>query len=163
VASTAKLGLMGAFNNDIGISPFERFQLGGDGINNQNIGLQGREIVSMRGYDVSDIKGNGQTNSLGNSPGAPLYNKFTLELRYPLSLNPNSTIYVTSWVQGGNAYESFKKYNPFDLKRSAGFGARVFLPMFGLLGFDYGWGFDKVLDGTKTYGKFNIVLGFEPE
>lgn len=163
VASTAKLGLMGAFNNDIGISPFERFQLGGDGINNQNIGLQGREIVSMRGYDVSDIKGNGQTNSLGNSPGAPLYNKFTLELRYPLSLNPNSTIYVTSWVQGGNAYESFKKYNPFDLKRSAGFGARVFLPMFGLLGFDYGWGFDKVLDGTKTYGKFNIVLGFEHE
>lgn len=163
VASTAKLGLMGAFNKDIGISPFERFQLGGDGINNQNIGLQGREIVSMRGYDVSDIKGNGLTNSLGNSPGAPLYNKFTLELRYPLSLNPNSTIYVTSWVQGGNAYESFKKYNPFDLKRSAGFGARVFLPMFGLLGFDYGWGFDKVLDGTKTYGKFNIVLGFEPE
>ena len=163
IATTAKMGLMGAYNNDIGLSPFERFQLGGDGINNQNVGLQGREIISMRGYDVSDISGNGIVNSLGNSPGAPLYNKFTVELRYPLSLNPNSTIYVTSWIQGGNAYETFKKYNPFDLKRSAGFGARVFLPMFGLLGFDYGWGFDKVLTGTGTYGKFNIVLAFEPE
>ncbi len=163
VASSVKMGLMGTFNNDIGISPFERFQLGGDGINNQNVGLQGREIISLRGYDVSDIDGNGRTNSLGNSPGAPLYNKFTLEMRYPLSLNPNSTIYVTSWVQGGNAYETFKKYNPFDLKRSAGFGARVFLPMFGLLGFDYGWGFDKTVSGSGSYGKFNIVLGFEPE
>ena len=163
VATSAKMGLMGAFDKEIGISPFERFQLGGDGINNQNVGLQGREIISLRGYDVSDIDGNGRTNSLGNSPGAPLYNKFTLEMRYPLSLNPNSTIYVTSWVQGGNAYESFKKYNPFDLKRSAGFGARVFLPMFGLLGFDYGWGFDKTVTGSGSYGKFNIVLGFEPE
>lgn len=163
VATIAKIGIMGSYNSDIGISPFERFQLGGDGINNQNVGLQGREIISMRGYDVSDISGNGSTNSLGNSPGAPIYNKFTLEFRYPLSLNPNSTIYVTSWLQGGNAYETFKKYNPFDLKRSAGFGARVFLPMFGLLGFDYGWGFDKDLSGSKTYGKFNIVLGFEPE
>ncbi|HRO09371.1 MAG TPA: POTRA domain-containing protein [Saprospiraceae bacterium] len=163
VASTVKMGILGSYNSDIGISPFERFQLGGDGINNQNVGLQGREIISMRGYDVSDITGNGTVNSLGNSPGAPLYNKFTVELRYPLSLNPNSTIFVTSWIQGGNAYESFKKYNPFDLKRSAGFGARVFLPMFGLLGFDYGWGFDKTLSGTQTYGKFNIVLGFEPE
>ncbi|MCZ2100555.1 MAG: outer membrane protein assembly factor [Chitinophagales bacterium] len=163
VATSAKMGIMGSFNSDIGISPFERFQVGGDGINNQNVGLQGREIISMRGYDVSDIAGNGITNSLGNSPGAPLYNKFTVEMRYPLSLNPNSTIYVTSWLQGGNAYESFKKYNPFDLKRSAGFGARVFLPMFGLLGFDYGWGFDKTLTGSNSYGKFNIVLGFEPE
>jgi outer membrane protein insertion porin family len=84
-------------------------------------------------------------------------------MRYPLSLNPNSTIFVTSWIQGGNGYENFKKYNPFDLRRSAGFGARVFLPMFGLLGFDYGWGFDKQLTGSNGYGKFNIVLGFEPE
>ena len=98
--------------------------------------------------------------------GAPIFNKYTVELRYPLSLNPNSTIYVTAFAQGGNAYANFKQYNPFDLRRSAGLGARVFLPMFGLLGFDYGFGFDKNLPaGSKLtdYGTFNIILGFEPE
>ncbi len=165
VATSAKIGMLGSYNKEIGTSPFERFQLGGDRLNNQSIGLQGIDIISLRGYDVNDIEGNGAVNSSGYTPGAAVYNKYTVEFRYPLSLNPNSTIYVTSWLQGGNAYQSFKKFNPFDLKRSAGFGARVFLPMFGLLGFDYGWGFDKDLSqsGTKGYGKFNIVLGFEPE
>lgn len=162
-AATAKIGILGAYNNEIGISPFERYELGGDGINNQNAGLQGKEILALRGYENTDITGNGERTSSGGFEGAPIFNKFTLEMRYPLSLNPNSTIFVTSWVQGGNAYKSFNDYNPFDLKRSAGFGARVFLPMFGLLGFDYGWGFDKVLTGNNGYGKFNIVLGFEPE
>lgn len=163
-AASAKIGILGSFNSDLGISPFERFQLGGDGINNQNAGLQGKEIIALRGYADTDIKGNGKTTSSGGFEAAPVFNKFTLEMRYPLSLNPNSTIYVTSWLQGGNAFQSIKQYNPFDLKRSAGFGARVFLPMFGLLGFDYGWGFDKTLTGNNTsYGKFNIVLGFEPE
>jgi len=162
-AASAKIGILGAFNKDIGISPFERFELGGDGINNQNAGLQGKEILALRGYANTDITGNGKTTNSGGFEGAPIFNKFTLEMRYPLSLNPNSTIYVTSWLQGGNAYENFNKYNPFDLKRSAGFGARVFLPMFGLLGFDYGWGFDKQITGDQGYGKFNIVLGFEPE
>jgi len=162
VASIAKIGILGTYNSDIGISPFERFELGGDGINNQNAGLQGKEIVALRGYDTRDITGNGEATSTGGYQGAPIYNKFTVELRYPLSLNPNSTIFLTSWVQGGNAYRSAKEYNPFDLKRSAGFGARVFLPMFGLLGFNYGWGFDKVVSDGK-YGVFNIVLGFEPE
>ncbi len=162
VATTAKVGILSIYNNDIGIPPFERFQLGGDGINNQNAGLQGKEIISQRGYDIKDIAGNGELTSSGGYVGAPIYNKFTVELRYPLSLNPNSTIYATTWIQGGNAYKSFKEFNPFDLKRSFGVGARVFLPMFGLLGFDYGWGFDKVVtDGN--YGRFNIVLGFEPE
>lgn len=162
-AASAKIGILGAYNNEIGISPFERYELGGDGINNQNAGLQGKEILALRGYENTDITGNGERTSSGGFEGAPIFNKFTLEMRYPLSLNPNSTIFVTSWVQGGNAYKSFDNYNPFDLKRSAGFGARVFLPMFGLLGFDYGWGFDKVLTGQNAYGKFNIVLGFEPE
>ncbi len=163
LATNVKIGILGSFNRDLGISPFERFQIGGDGINNQNVGLQGREIIALRGYDVADIQGNGPVSQNGNTPGAPIFNKFTVEMRYPLSLNPNSTIFVTSWIQGGNGYENFKKYNPFDLRRSAGFGARVFLPMFGLLGFDYGWGFDKQLTGSNGYGKFNIVLGFEPE
>ncbi|MBK9733593.1 MAG: BamA/TamA family outer membrane protein [Saprospiraceae bacterium] len=163
VAGIAKFGILGSFNKDIGIPPFERFELGGDGINNQNAGLQGKEILALRGYATSDITGNGVQTSSGGFQGAPIFNKFTLELRYPLSLNPNSTIYLTSFLQGGNAYRSFKEYNPFDLKRSAGFGARVFLPMFGLLGFNYGWGFDKTVQTGGSFGTFNIVLGFEPE
>lgn len=162
IATNIKIGILGSFNRDIGIPPFERYELGGDGINNQNAGLQGKEILALRGYDVNDIEGNGE-RTLQGTVGAPIFNKFTVELRYPLSLNPNSTIFVTSWIQGGNAYQSFKEYNPFDLRRSAGFGARVFLPMFGLLGFDYGWGFDKTPAPGQGFSRFNIVLGFEPE
>jgi outer membrane protein insertion porin family len=162
-ATNVKIGILGAYDKDLGISPFERFEVGGDGVNNQNTGLQGKEIISLRGYTPEDLSGNGNTTNGGSFEGAPIYNKFTFELRYPLSLNPSSTIFVTSFVQGGNAYKSFSDYNPFDLKRSAGFGARVFLPMFGLLGFDYGWGFDKFNPEGGKFGKFNIVLGFEPE
>ena len=93
----------------------------------------------------------------------PLAQKVTIELRYPLSLNPSSTIYVLAFAQGGNAWKRARDYNPFDLKRSAGVGLRVFLPMFGVLGFDYGLGFDKPGTGFKQLAKFNIVLGFEPE
>lgn len=159
VAANIKMGFLGRYNNDLGLSPFERFEIGGDGITNQAAGLQGKEILALRGYAVNEIPGNGLA-------GAPIFNKYTVELRYPLSLNPNSTIYVTAFAQGGNAYANFKQYNPFDLRRSAGLGARVFLPMFGLLGFDYGFGFDKNLPaGSKLtdYGTFNIILGFEPE
>ena len=162
IATNIKIGILGTYGTSVGIPPFERFQLGGDGINNQNAGLQGKEIISQRGYGTEDIVGNGEVTSNGNV-GAPIYNKFTVELRYPLSLNPNSTIYLTSFIQGGNAYQKYSDYNPFDLKRSAGFGARVFLPMFGLLGFDYGFGFDKTVTNGSGYGRFNIVLGFEPE
>jgi outer membrane protein insertion porin family len=159
VAANIKMGFLGRYNNDLGLSPFERFEIGGDGITNQAAGLQGKEILALRGYAVNEIPGNGVA-------GAPIFNKYTVELRYPLSLNPNSTIYITAFAQGGNAYANFKQYNPFDLRRSAGLGARVFLPMFGLLGFDYGFGFDKNLPaGSKLtdYGTFNIILGFEPE
>jgi len=84
-----------------------------------------------------------------------------VDLRYPLSLNPSSTIYVLAFAQGGNAWQRLRDFNPFDFKRSVGFGVRVFLPMFGVLGFDYGWGFDK--PEGRQIGDFNIVLGFEPE
>ncbi len=159
VAASTKIGILGAYDRELGLSPFERFELGGDGISNQNAGLQGKEILALRGYKVNEIQGNGAS-------GAPIFNKYTVELRYPLSLNPNSTIYATMFLQGGNAYRSFRQFNPFDLNRTAGVGARVFLPMFGLLGFDYGFGFDKALPaGSKItdYGTFNIILGFEPE
>ena len=162
----AKIGMIGLYNREVGISPFERFQLGGDGLNNQSLGLNvGTDIISLRGYEVEDLDANIRTNISTNQPvPTPIFNKFTVELRYPISLNPSSTIFVLAFAQGGNAYQSFRDYNPYDLKRSAGLGLRVFLPMFGMLGFDYGIGFDK--DGPTTLsnmGNFNIVLGFEPE
>ena len=161
----AKIGMIGAYNKEIGISPFERFQLGGDGLNNQQFGqFNGTDIVSMRGYEITDLDGN-LIN--GQTVATPIFDKFTVELRYPVSLNPNSTIYVLAFAQGGNAFRSFRDFNPFDIKRSAGVGLRVFLPMFGILGFDYGLGFDKDNNGSgnvfKTFGDFNIILGFEPE
>lgn len=159
VRATAKIGMLGFYNRRIGRSPFEQFQLGGDGLANQAVGITGLDIISLRGYDVNEIN---------NGRPASVFDKFTVELRYPLSLNPSATIYFLAFAQGGNAWNSFRDFNPFEVKRSAGFGLRVFLPMFGTLGFDYGIGFDKPnLIGTDArftdYGRFNIILGFEPE
>ncbi len=156
----AKMGFLGYYNSELPVSPFERFQLGGSGLNNQNFALQGREIISMRGYNEN------ADFPINNRGGATIYDKFTLELRYPVSLSPTSTIYFTTFAQGGNAWSRFKDFNPFQMQRSAGVGLRVFLPMFGLLGFDYGLGFDKNLPVNyklKDLGQFNIVIGFEPE
>ena len=154
---SAKFGWLGLYNRDIGYSPFERFELGGDGLS--NITFYGRDIIALRGYDV-----------FTPPAGSPFFNKFTLELRYPFSLNPSATIFALAFVEGGNAWQDIKDYQPFDIRRSAGLGVRIFLPMFGLLGFDYGIGFDKNLGGASSfgnylskYGKFSIILGFEPE
>ncbi|MCB0580422.1 MAG: outer membrane protein assembly factor BamA [Phaeodactylibacter sp.] len=159
----AKIGLLGFYNREIGSSPFERFQLGGDGINNQQFGFAGVDIISLRGYEVNELEANRDPS--GGTSATPLFDKFTVELRYPLSLNPSSTIYVLAFAQGGNAWREFRDFNPFDVKRSVGAGLRVFLPMFGVLGFDYGIGFDKpgADRSLQALGDFNIVLGFEPE
>ena len=122
--ASAKIGFLGTYNDRIGLSPFERFELGGDGISNQ-VGIQGKDIISLRGYEVEDLSVN------RNYDGAAIFNKFALELRYPFSLNPMSTIFVLGFVEGGNSWINFKDFNPFDLHRSAGMGLRVFLPMFG--------------------------------
>jgi outer membrane protein insertion porin family len=151
-------GYLGYYNPDIGLPPFERFQVGGDGLS-QNISLYGIDYISQRGYDVYTIV------------PAPIFNKYTIELRYPISTSPSAFIYATAWAQAGNAWYSIKEYDPFNLKRSAGMGLRVFLPIFGTVGFDYGIGFDKVVpykantvgDYLNYYGKFSIILGFEPE
>lgn len=159
-----KMGLLGFYNKKIGLSPFERFQLGGDGLSNQNYGITGRDILRLRGYEITDLSSNDQSKG-----GATIFNKFTMELRYPITLNPSSSIFVLSFLEGGNAWIGSKNWNPFELKRTAGFGMRVFLPMFGLLGFDYGFGFDKTAQQTSgkkglgAYGKFSIILGFEPD
>jgi outer membrane protein insertion porin family len=159
--SSIKIGMLGFYDSNIGLSPFERFVLGGDGLAGQQFGLLGNDIISLRGYEVTDL-------AASNNGGASVFDKLTVELRYPISLNPSSTIYVLAFAQGGNAWNSFKDFNPFDVRRSAGLGLRVFLPMFGTLGFDYGIGFDKpnlIAGGAKwsEFGQFNIILGFEPD
>ena len=159
--ASAKVGIVGAYSKALGVSPFERFQLGGDGLNNQQFGFAGFDIISFRGYEIEDFEAN--LDPTGSQVATPIFDKFTLELRYPVSTNPNSTIYLHTFLQGGNAWRSIKDFNPFDIRRSFGGGLRVFLPMFGVLGFDYGIGFDKEGATLKDLGTFNIVLGFEPE
>ena len=173
VKSSAKLGFLAGFDPELGLSPFERFTLGGDGLNNSQINrYTGTEIISSRGYEPEDFA----NNFLGDQQTATaLFNKLALELRYPISLNPSATFFVLGFVEGSNAWRNFGDYDPFDLKRSAGLGLRVFLPMFGTLGFDYGIGFDKTVNGrgiesvtsfsdlTENFGNMNIILGFEPE
>ncbi len=150
-----KYGFMGYYNKDIGFSPFERFQLGGDGLSGQNFFI-GRDIIAHRGYKNP------------YSYDATIFNKYTAEIRYPFSLSPTSTIYGLMFVEAANAWGDFSQYNPSKLNRSAGLGVRVFLPMFGLLGLDYGIGFDRFnrATGNTSLGDiaaFTFMLGFEPE
>lgn len=167
--ANAKVGILGYFNERAGLSPFERYLVGGNGLNNQQIGIAGVDIISSRGYEISDLEVNqGAGATLRTAGTATVFNKFTMEMRYPISLNPSATIFVLGFVQGVNAWDGLDDYNPFELKRSAGLGLRVFLPMFGLLGFDYGIGFDKpnlTAQGAEwgQYGTFNLILGFEPD
>jgi outer membrane protein insertion porin family len=156
----AKIGLLGYYDKRIGQPPFERFVVGGDGLAAQNIGLTGNDLVSLRGYEINQLP--------ASNGGAVAFNKFNLELRYLVVPNPSSTIYMIGFLSGGNSYARLRDYNPFDLRRSAGLGLRVFLPMFGTLGFDYGFGLDRpdLTPGTSKftdYGNFNIILGFEPD
>jgi outer membrane protein insertion porin family len=140
IMTRAKLGFLGMYNQDIGVTPFERFYLGGDGLSGYN-NLDGREIIGMRGYRNETIT---PDYFLNKNIGGTIYTKYTLELRYPLSLNPSATIFALGFLEGGNSWAGFADFNPFAIYRSAGFGVRVFLPMFGLLGLDWGYGFDPV-------------------
>jgi outer membrane protein insertion porin family len=162
----AKMGSLGYYNKNVGYAPFGRFLVGGDGLANRQIGLTGNELLALRGYDTEDLPANNATSSSFLGGGGTTFAKYTAELRFPVSLNPSSTIYAHAFVQGGNVWQSIKDFRPFDLRRSAGLGLRVFLPMFGTLGFDYGIGFDKPdkKGGKLTdYGRFGIILGFEPD
>ncbi|MCB0515218.1 MAG: POTRA domain-containing protein [Chitinophagales bacterium] len=171
--TSAKLGFIGYYNADLGYAPFERFEVGGDGLSNTfaNI-ITGKDIIALRGYDVITENLIYREDGSLASVGDPFFNKFTLELRYPFSLNPNSTIFGTTFFEAGNSWSDFKEYNPFELRRTLGVGLRIFLPMFGLIGVDYGVGFDKALPENRhqslgsylgNYGKFSFILGFEPE
>ncbi|SFV30428.1 BamA/OMP85 family outer membrane protein [Thermoflavifilum thermophilum] len=161
----AKYGFLGKYSSHALLSPFERFELGGDGLS--NYAIYGKEIISQRGYEVyysSDPKDNTQTQPLSYQ-GFTIFNKYTVELRYPITLNPSSTIFALLFFDAANGYENFQKYNPFLLRRDAGIGMRFYLPMFGLLGFDYGIGFDRMQpgQGLRNATKFSFMLGYEPE
>ncbi|MBN3036456.1 MAG: BamA/TamA family outer membrane protein [Bacteroidales bacterium] len=136
----AKFGFLGYYNPEIGVTPFERFYLGGDGLSGYN-NLDGREIIGMRGYGNETLTPDYYKSS---NTGGTIFSKYTLELRYPVSLNPNATIYLLSFLEAGNSWKKFKEFDPFFVKRSAGVGVRVFLPMFGILGLDWGYGFDEI-------------------
>lgn len=163
--AAAKFGFLGQYSKKAGLSPFERFEVGGNGLPS-NIVLFGQDIISQRGYGVYSDDG-----------GDAIFNKFTMELRYPFSLNPSATIYGLVFAEAANSYRTFKTYDPFQLNKAVGIGVRAYLPMFGLLGVDYGIRFDQprsdednriqsakgFFDYIAKNGSFTIILGYEPE
>ena len=161
----AKYGFIGKYNQNLGVSPFERFQVGDAGLSN-NQGLLGFDIIAHRGYPIYS-NSNPKINPEGTQPVSyfTIFNKYTAELRYPFSTSASSTIYGLAFFEAANGWYDFKSYNPFKLRRAVGVGARFFLPMFGLLGFDYGIGLDRYTPtgGLKGAGKFTFMLGQEPE
>lgn len=145
----AEMGYLGSYNKNK-VSPFERFEVGGDGMSGYNI--YGIDVISMRGYEDGALD---PTSDYSRG-----YNKYTAELRYPVILKPSSQIYVLGFLEGGNAFESWKKFSPFKIKRSAGFGVRLYLPVVGMLGIDWGYGFDAPANSsTKSGSQFHFVMG----
>ncbi|WP_374047731.1 outer membrane protein assembly factor [Aestuariibaculum sp. YM273] len=146
---SVEFGFLGAYNQDRGVIPFERFFLGGDGLGTYS--LDGREAIALRGYP---------NQSLSTNDGGTIYNKFSLELRYPITLKASAKIYGLTFIEGGASYNEFTDYNPFDLKRSAGLGLRIFMPAFGLLGIDFGHGFDPIPGETEKSGwQTHFIIG----
>jgi outer membrane protein insertion porin family len=153
--SHAEMGYLGSYNSERGTPPFERFFLGGDGLG--NFSLDGREVIGLRGYPNQAIV---PDDALTNFDGGTIYNKFALELRYPLTLGAAASIYALTFAEGGALFNKFEDYNPFELKRSAGFGIRIFMPAFGLLGIDFGYGFDNLPGQSGANGwETHFVIG----
>jgi len=149
VMTNAEFGILGNYNKELGDSPFERYFVGGDGMSSYQ--LDGRETIALRGYE------NGRLSSID---GGTIYNKFQMELRYPITLKPSASIYVLGFLEAGNSYDGFKNFNPFTLKRSAGLGLRIFMPAFGMLGIDFAHGYDP-LPGTneKSGWQTHFIIG----
>jgi outer membrane protein insertion porin family len=152
LCARAHVGYLGFYNSSIGTSLFERFQVGGSGLSNFN--LVGTEIIALRGYPDGSL-------SPGNNQGSAMYNRYILEMRYPVSLNPQATVFGLAFLEGGNTWDGIREFNPFTIKRAAGVGVRVFLPMFGMLGLDYGYGFDKIerLGSNQQRGNIHFIIG----
>ena len=152
----AQFGYLGYYNRRWGYSPFEGFLVGGDGMSGYN--SYGSEVIALRGYENYSLTPYlpSSYNSYGYAYAGNVYDKFTVELRYPLVLKPQSTIFALAFLEGGNCWSDIRDFNPFQIKRSAGIGARIYLPMIGLLGIDWGYGFD---DMERGKGQFHFVIG----
>jgi outer membrane protein insertion porin family len=166
ISGRTHMGFLGSYGNRIGMIPLERFVMGGDGMNFNNFAL-GQEIIGLRGYQNQTITP-GAFERQQNIPGAPyggiVYNKHVMELRFLVSPNPSATIFLLSFVEAGNNWASYAEYNPYNLKKSAGFGARIFMPAFGLLGLDWGYGFDDISDVNpgvrgRSGAQFHFTIG----
>ncbi len=155
----AQFGYLGRYNKKWGYSPFEGFLVGGDGMSGYS--TYGSDIIPLRGYENYSLTPQERTtyNSNGLAYAGNVYDKFTVELRYPVILQPSSTIFALVFLEGGNCWSSIEKFNPFQIKRSAGVGARIFLPMVGLLGIDWGYGFDLDASGRKGGSQFHFIIG----
>jgi outer membrane protein insertion porin family len=153
LATRAHFGYLGHYNDDLGPSPFEAFDVGGDGMSGYNI--YGYDIIALRGYENGSL-----TPRVNGVKSGNVYTRLFLELRYPITLNPSATVFVLTFLEGGNAWYSIDQFNPFLVKRSAGVGLRAFLPMFGLLGIDWAWGFDSITGQTGISGsQFHFTIG----
>ena len=152
----AQFGYLGYYNRNWGYSPFEGFLVGGDGMSGYS--TYGSEVISLRGYENYSLTPYEASsyNSTGFAYAGNVYDKFTVELRYPVILQPSSTIFALAFLEGGNCWSDIRNFNPFQIKRSAGVGVRIFLPMVGLLGVDWGYGFD---DATNGGSQFHFVIG----
>ena len=148
-----EFGILGAYNR-YKKSPFETYYVGGDGMSGYSTGYA-TETIGLRGYDNGSLAGN-------TTSDAYAYSRMTLELRYPLMLETSTSVFALAFIEGGNAWTNVNKFNPFDMKRSAGVGVRVLLPMVGLLGIDWAYGFQKRFNGTTAGGsQFHFIIGQE--
>lgn len=152
LVTNVEFGYMGMYNHKVGLGPFERFIMGGSGMSQYQ--YYSGEIIPLRGYKDNTIASSNTMVGIGD----PIYNRFTVELRYPITLSQTTSIFVLLFAEGGNTYADLKSYNPFKLHRSTGAGIRVFMPMFGMLGFDFGYGFDP-MPGEKRGWQFHFSLG----
>lgn len=155
----AQFGFLGSYNSAVGQSAFERFKLGGDGMQGFDF-LQGSEIIAMRGYSNNSVIPVGADPNIAQSSGSPIFTKYVMELRHPVINSQQATAFVTAFAEAGNTWNRFGDFNPFNVRRSVGVGAKIFLPIFGLLGIDYGYGFDKIPglpDANKGQFHFSIA------
>ncbi len=150
----AQFGFLGYFNKSVGQAPFGRFKVGGDGLQGFDF-LQGSEVIGLRGYANNSVVPEGSVTTAGS----PIFNKYVLELRHPVTLGESATVFILAFAEGGNTWNKFSEFNPFNVKRSVGVGARIFLPIFGLLGIDYGYGFDAIpSNSAANKGQFHFSI-----
>lgn len=156
LSARAHFGFIGSYSSDVGVGPFERFQLGGDGLTGQNF-LLGTDVIGLRGYPNNSIT---PFDTENNIEGGTMFNKYVMELRYPISLAQSATIYALTFVEGGNNWDRFADFNPYNVNTSAGVGLRIFMPAFGLMGIDWAYGFDRVPGTLQNAGpQFHFSIG----